>query len=93
LGAVEKLSIALTPELATDIREAVSSGEYASASEVIRDALRTWKQRRVSQAAAVEQLRQLWREGLDSGPGAPLDVEDIKRSGRERLALLKAARG
>jgi antitoxin ParD1/3/4 len=90
LGAVEKLSIALTPELATDIREAVSSGEYASTSEVIRDALRAWTQRRRSQSIAVEQLRQLWQEGLDSGHGLPLDAENIKRRGRERLAAIKS---
>ena len=43
MAAVEKLSIALTSELTADIRQAVSTGEYASTSEVIRDALRAWK--------------------------------------------------
>lgn len=88
MAAVEKLSIALTPELTSDIREAIASGEYASTSEVIRDALRAWKQSRRSQAVAVEELRRLWREGLDSGVGAPPDGDDIKRRGRERLAAL-----
>ena len=40
MSAVEKLSIALTPEQATLVRQVVESGEYASSSEVIRDALR-----------------------------------------------------
>jgi antitoxin ParD1/3/4 len=40
---VEKLSIALTPEMAAAVRQAVASGEYASASEVIREALRLWR--------------------------------------------------
>ena len=40
---VEKMSVALTPEMAAAVRDAVASGEYASASEVVREALRLWK--------------------------------------------------
>jgi len=93
MSTVEKLSIALTPELTSEIREAIASGDYASTSEVIRDALRTWKQRRRSQAVAIEELRHLWREGVDSGVGAPPDGDDIKRRGRERLAALRERGG
>jgi len=32
------------------------------------------------------EFRALIQEGLDSGPSAPLDIEDIKRRGREILA-------
>lgn len=91
MTAVKKLSIALTPEFAADIRRAISTGEYASTSEVIRDALRAWKQQRQGRAIAVQELRRLWREGLDSGESAPLDAKDIKRRGRARLAALRNA--
>jgi antitoxin ParD1/3/4 len=37
---VEKVSIALTPEMAAVVRQAVESGEYASNSEIVREALR-----------------------------------------------------
>ena len=40
---VEKLSITLTTEMAAAPAYAVASGEYASASEVIREALRLWR--------------------------------------------------
>ena len=33
--------------------------------------------------ARLEALRNLWREGVDSGDGGPLDAEEIKRRGRE----------
>ena len=89
MATVEKLSIALTPELAADIRQAIATGEYASTSEVIRDALRAWKQVRQGRAAAVEELGRLWRDGAASGDGEPLDAGDIKRRGRERLASLR----
>jgi antitoxin ParD1/3/4 len=86
MPTVEKLSIALTPEFAADIRQAVATGEYASTSEVIRDALRAWKQIRQDRAIATDELRTLWREGVDSGEAELLDGDTIKRRGRERLA-------
>jgi hypothetical protein len=43
MPAVEKVSIALTPDMLAMIRRAVDSGDYASSSEVVRDALRQWK--------------------------------------------------
>lgn len=89
MTAVKKLSIALTPEFAADIRRAISTGEYASTSEVIRDAMRAWKQVRRDRAIAVGELRRLWQEGVDSGDDAPLDAKDIKRRGRARLAALR----
>lgn len=91
MASVDKLSIALTPEFTADIREAVATGEYASTSEVIRDALRAWKQVRRSRAIAVDELRLLWRDGVESGQGALLDAKDIKRRGRERLARRQKA--
>jgi antitoxin ParD1/3/4 len=67
MATVEKLSIALTSEFATDIRRAIETGEYASVSEVVRDALRTWRQARESRAVALDELRHLWRDGVESG--------------------------
>ena len=64
---VEKLSIALTPEMAAAVRQAVASGEYASASEVIREALRLWKAHEAARAREVEELRRAWRRGSKAG--------------------------
>ena len=43
MSKAQKISIALTPELNQMVQEAVESGQYASASEVVREALRGWK--------------------------------------------------
>ncbi len=43
---LERLTITLTPELTETIKVAVNEGDYASTSEVIREALREWKVRR-----------------------------------------------
>jgi len=42
MADIERLSIALPAPMAAIVRRAVEDGEYASASEVIRDALRLW---------------------------------------------------
>jgi len=86
MGKVEKVSVALSSELLGIAKEAVASGAYASTSEVIREALREWNMRRPLREAEVERLRKAWQEGLESGEPRPLDFEDIKRRGRERLA-------
>jgi hypothetical protein len=46
MSTVEKISVALPPEMIAVIRSAVDRGEYSSASEVIREALRGWKLKR-----------------------------------------------
>ena len=52
MPTVAKVSIALPPQMANLLREAVASGEYASASEVVRDALREWKRKRSAEDLA-----------------------------------------
>lgn len=42
----ERLTISLTDEIATMIREAVEAGDYASADDVVRSALQDWTTRR-----------------------------------------------
>jgi antitoxin ParD1/3/4 len=79
-----KISVALTPELNRLVDAAVETGEYATVSEVIREALREWKHRRSQVAAQRERLRVLWAEGLASGPGHFSDIAAIKAEARRR---------
>ena len=93
MGAVQKISIALTPELAAEVEAAVQSGDYASTSEVIRAALRGWKKRRDEREAAIARLQEMLEEADRSGPSIPYSPElfdDIKRRGLERLAARKS---
>ncbi|MGY6215770.1 type II toxin-antitoxin system ParD family antitoxin [Methylolobus aquaticus] len=82
MATVEKISIALTEDLAALVRKAVESGDYASTSEVIRDALRDWKVKRAARDEQAAELRRLWQEGIDSGVAGPLDIDAIKREAR-----------
>jgi len=85
LSKVSKVSVALTSEMNELVQQAVASGEYASGSEVIREALREWKLRRTLKLHEQAELRSLWSEALASGPGRFSDIEDIKREARRRL--------
>jgi antitoxin ParD1/3/4 len=82
---VEKISVALTSEMAAFVRDVVESGEYASNSEVIREALRDWRQKRLLQFQNIDEVRCLWQEGIDSGAGQYKDIEAIKQEARRRL--------
>jgi len=72
---VEKLSVALTPDMVAEMRAAVEGGDYGSVSEVVRDALRDWRLRRKIETLETEELRRLVQEGINSGPG--LDAEEV----------------
>lgn len=85
MGHVDKRSITLSPELAAAVDGAVDAGEYASASEVIRDALRLWKERRDLFGYTIEELRALIQEGIDSGPGQFATMDQLKAEARKRL--------
>jgi antitoxin ParD1/3/4 len=85
MANVEKLSIALTPEMARLVRGAVESGEYASNSDVVLEGLREWEKRRALRQDDVEELRRLWAEGLANGPGGLPDIEPIKAGALRRL--------
>jgi antitoxin ParD1/3/4 len=86
MATIEKISIALPSDMLAMVRKAVEQGDYASASEVVRDALRQWKAGRALQVDAVGELRRLWEEGLQSGTSEPLDIAATKRRARARLA-------
>jgi len=75
---MEKISISLTRSQFQLVEEAVQSGAYASSSEVIREALREWKAKRL--------LGQLWDEGLASGDAeAGESIADIKAAAAQRV--------
>lgn len=85
MPAVEKVSIALTHDLASCVRQAVESGDYASNSEVVRDALRDWKTKREIEAQHLEGLRHLWQEGLNSGQGRFENMNALIAEARRRF--------
>lgn len=85
MATIEKITIALTPEMASFVRGAVKAGDYASTSEAIREAVREWKERRDLLGYSVEDLRVLVQEGLESGPSVRASMAEVKAEARRRL--------
>jgi len=69
--ASKNTSIALGDHFTEYARRKVESGEFGSVSEVIRDALRRAEERDLR----IARLRELIREGEESGPASPLDFD------------------
>jgi antitoxin ParD1/3/4 len=89
MASIEKISVALPTDMLELVKNAVKSGDYATTSEVIREALREWKGRRETREEAISELRRLWQEGIDSGGWRVFDAEEIKREGRRLLEQSK----
>ena len=80
------MNISLTPHLEEVVKGKVESGLYTSASEVMREALRLLEERDRLRELRLEELRREIQKGIESGEATPLDIEDIKTRGRQRLA-------
>jgi len=91
MSTAEKISIALPPEMVHIVRSAVATGEYASNSEVIRDALRDWTYKRNLRQQGIGELRRLWQDALnEKTPGISAD-DVLDRLERKYQALADAA--
>ncbi len=90
MSQVEKISIALTKPQINILKNAVNTGEYASTSEIIREALRDWELKQQLRRDDISRLRQAWDEGVASGTPREIDFEKIKAEGKRRISALKA---
>ena len=91
---IERLTITLPADMATALKAAVASGDYATTSEVVREALRDWKHKKALQTQAFEELRSDIDEGIadmEAGRVVDFDLDEIMALGRQRLAEIKSA--
>lgn len=89
MAGVERVTVSVSAEMAAILRQTVEGGEYASTSEIVRDALRDWTRARDTERRDLETLREAIRVGLESGPGIP--AEQIYAELREMIAERRAA--
>jgi len=66
-------SISFSSHFSDFIESLVASGRYGSASEVVRDGLRLLEERE----AKLQKLRELIREGDESGEPEPFDFDEF----------------
>lgn len=64
MASIERMTITMPTDMAAVIKAAVDEGDYASTSEVVREALREWKQRRAFQSQEFAVLKADIDKGL-----------------------------
>jgi antitoxin ParD1/3/4 len=85
MSTVEKISIALPKAMTKTQQKAVAGGRYASASEVVREALREWQEKQETPKLSLEDLQALWKAGVKSGPGKLGSFDAIKAEAKRRI--------
>lgn len=85
MGSIERLTITLPAEMAGLVKGVVEEGDYASTSEVIREALREWKMRREVQRHRLAELK----ADIDRGMADVTEGRLTEFDSREIIALGK----
>jgi len=86
---LERVTVTMPTEMTALIKQAVDDGEYASTSEVVREALREWKTRRQFMQGELASLKadiDLGLADIAAGRVEPFDVESIIAQGKQILA-------
>jgi antitoxin ParD1/3/4 len=89
MAGIERLTITLPSDMAAVVKGAVTGGDYASSSEVVREALRDWKMKRALQLQELAVLQADIDKGLtDLAEGRVKDfvADRIIERGRKLLA-------
>ena len=85
MPGVQKISIALTGEQIASLKAAVAKGEYATTSEIVREARRDWYVKRELRGEDLNRLRELRADVKASGTATRLDLQELRREARQRL--------
>ncbi len=89
MAELERLTITMPGELAAAVRAAVAGGDYASTSEVMREAIRDWKIKRTVQQEELAALKADIDKGLAevaAGNLSDFNANRIIERGRKLLA-------
>ncbi len=89
MAEIERMTITLPSDMAAVVKGAVEGGDYASSSEVVREALRDWKMKRALQLQELASLKADIDRGLsDLAEGRVQDFDSARiiERGRKLLA-------
>lgn len=82
MAKLERITVTMPQEMAARLRAAVERGEYATTSEVVREALRDWGDEQERQVSRRKWLQSEIEKGL-AGPFFP--AEDVFAELKQRL--------
>ena len=88
MATIERVSVTLPSEMVATLRQTVEGGQYASTSEIVREALREWTRRRDDELRDLQALREVVRVGDESGEGIP--AEQVFAELRQMIAKRRA---
>lgn len=89
MPAIERLTITMPQDMLAEVKSAIETGEYASTSEVMREALRDWRVKRTLQMEQLAALKRDIDKGLDdvaAGRVKDFDIGSIIKRGKKLLA-------
>lgn len=86
---IQKVSIALTGEQVAALRDAVETGEYATTSEAVREAIRDWQWKRELRGEDLKRLREQWDTGKASGNARAVSLASNRDEARRRLKKIQ----
>jgi antitoxin ParD1/3/4 len=87
---IERMTITLPSDMAAIVKGAVEGGDYASSSEVVREALREWKTKRALQLQELAGLKADIDRGLaDLAEGRVQDFDATRIIERGRTLLAR----
>lgn len=86
MAKLERITVTMPEAMAAKMRAAVESGEYATTSEIVREALRDWEEYQERRQLKLEKLRAMIAEG-EKGPFRPADevFEELKAKLQKRI--------
>lgn len=63
------ITVTLPSGLVDSLDEAVQAGDYSSRDEAVRIGIETVEADRIIERIGIERVREMWRQGVESGPG------------------------
>ena len=84
------MQIELTPDTQDLLQKQLARDGFPSVDAVIEEAIQFYESHRPTMESLNAKLQEA-HDAFEAGDIAPLDAEDIKRRGRERLARKKSA--
>ena len=88
MTSLERITFTVPVDMADKVRSAVESGAYATASEVVREALRDWSDERDRQEADNALMREILAKARSGGRRT---LEQVEASVLARIAAVEEA--
>lgn len=89
MGALERITVQVSTEVADAMRRSVDEGAYESADQIVDDVLRAWARTQHPDSEGLAKVRAAVRRSDESGPGIPAD--QVYARLRARIAAVRQA--